>query len=125
MLLFANCTEVEKCETNNTGSVKVVNHSGFNLIVDVTWGSYTYNDERTLYNGNYTTYSNVPAGYVEIWGSFDGINWSVGDLRVNACETSTYTWNYKKSTTEKSTLELIADVENGEIIIRQKSKSKN
>ena len=120
--LFA-CTKPEKCETNNTGSVKVTNNTGFNIAVDVTWGSSTYNDERTIYNGNYTTYSNVPAGYVEVWGSFDAVDWYVDDLYVSSCETSTFTWSKKKSTLEKSVSELVMINQNGDTLnVKYKQK---
>ena len=127
--LFVNCTKPVKCEVDNTGSVKVINQAGIPIVVDVTWGSYTYNDERTIYNGEYTMYSNVPAGTVEVWGSPDfGANWEYDYLSVSSCSTSKFTWHAKKSVLEKSSSEKIIlitlDQNDNEVTVNTKEKSR-
>lgn len=64
------------CEINNYGSVTVKNNTGYNVWVDVTWGSISTNYEKLLYNGNSYKYSRVHAGSIECWITFDGTNWS-------------------------------------------------
>jgi len=97
--LFLGCDSlVDKpaCEKDQTGSVKVVNNTGYSIYVDVTWGSSTYNSERYVSNGSSSTYNNVPAGTVTIWASFDRSDWTSGYTSVSSCSTKTYTWSYGK-----------------------------
>ena len=62
---MSSCT---KDDSPTTGSVKVINHTGYSIHVDVTWGNNYYNDERVLSNNYYTTYNDVPNGTVKVWG---------------------------------------------------------
>ncbi len=85
-----------ECEKNNTGEVFVKNNSSYMIVVDVTWGFSDYNDERRLGPGSATTYENVPAGSVTVWGRvFDEDYWSSDAAYVTSCETYNFTWTKK------------------------------
>jgi len=87
------------CEEGDYGTVNVKNESGYSLWVDVTWDDYYENDERKVYDGSYTAYTKVPAGRIEVWGSFDRIDWTYDIENLSACEYLNFTWtlSYKKS----------------------------
>ena len=87
------------CEIENIGTVTVKNSTGYNVWVDVTWGNVVENYEKLLYNGNSYKYSQIPAGSIEIWVSFDGQDWYYEYENLSACEDMTFTWylNARKS----------------------------
>jgi len=86
-----------QCEIDNVGTVKVVNSTGYNVWVDVTWGNVVENYEKLLYNNNTYKYTNIPAGSIEIWVSFDGNDWYYEYENLSACEDMTYTWYLSSS----------------------------
>ena len=105
IFIIQSCEKVDPrppCEINNVGTTTVKNSTGYNVWVDVTWGNITENYEKLLYNGNSYKYSNVPAGSIEIWVSFDGNDWYYEYYNLKACEDLTYTWylSARKSTGE-------------------------
>ena len=81
-----------QCEIDNVGTVTVKNSTGYNVWVDVTWGNVVENYEKLLYNNNTYKYTNIPAGSIEIWVSFDGNDWYYEYESLSACENMTYTW---------------------------------
>jgi len=89
-----------QCEIDNVGTVTVKNSTGYNVWVDVTWGNVVENYEKLLYNNNTYKYTNIPAGSIEIWVSFDGNDWYYEYENLSACENMTYTWylSARKST---------------------------
>ncbi len=91
-LLFA-ITGCEK-DDDDRGTVIVKNETGFSAIVDVRWGDISENDQRTIGNGSETTYENVPAGDIVIWGKIDeeGYVWASYDAHLEANQTYTFTW---------------------------------
>jgi len=89
-----------QCEIDNVGTVTVKNSTGYNIWTDVTWGNVVENYEKLLYNGNSYKYSQIPAGSIEIWVSFDGSDWYYEYENLSACEDMTFTWylSARKST---------------------------
>lgn len=94
MILFSAeyCGGKKKpCEENHTGSVKVYNKLGINMIVDVWSEEISSNDgflgERYVSPGSSTTYNNVPTGYVEIWEKDITSDWGYWAEYVDQCET--------------------------------------
>ena len=89
-----------QCEIDNVGTVTVKNSTGYNILTDVTWGNVVENYEKLLYNGNSYKYSQIPAGSIEIWVSFDGSDWYYEYESLSACEDMTFTWylDARKST---------------------------
>jgi len=114
---FTGC-EVEPpvppCERDNVGTVTVKNSTGYKIWTDVTWGNVTENYEKLLYNGNSYKYSNIPAGSIEIWASFDGNDWYYDYENLSACEDLTFTWYLSA---RKSTAAPFVSYINGEEII--------
>lgn len=103
LFIVASCeTEppIPYCEEHNVGTTTVKNSTGYNIWTDVTWGNVVENYEKLLYNGNSYKYSDVPAGTIEIWVSFDGSDWYYEYENLSACEDLTYTWylSSRKST---------------------------
>jgi len=96
LMTFNSCEEPEPprpdCEINSYGSVTVKNSTGYNVWVDVTWGSISENYEKLLYNGNSYKYTHVRAGSIECWITFNGTDWSYNYENLGACEDMTYTW---------------------------------
>ena len=88
-LALSSCKK--ECERGNYGDVTVTNRAGATIMVDVTWGNSDYNHERTLGNGQSTTYYRVPAGSVRIWGH-GGWGWQYNNIYLYACENYEYTW---------------------------------
>jgi len=91
---------IPPCERDNVGTVTVKNSTGYSIWTDVTWGNVTENYEKRVSNGSSTKYSNIPAGSIEIWVSFDGSDWVFNYEHLSACEDMTYTWylSARKST---------------------------
>ena len=112
------------CEINNYGSVKVTNHTGYPLWVDVTWGDVISNYEKKLNNNASYTYNKVPAGSVEVWGSFDGDEWVYDVESLTVCEDMTFTWTLATSKSTEKILQLIND-QTGEVVVTKTIKSKN
>ena len=113
------------CALGNYGTVNVFNDTGFPspITVDVTWGNNLINDERSLGNGKTTTYHEVPAGEITIWGLAYG-TWYYVDTQLDACEDFTFTWE----STQKSTKNLQIKIEdsNGNIeYLKLNQKLKN
>ena len=105
VLVIESCeTEppIPPCERDRVGTVTVKNNTGYSIWTDVTWGNVVENYEKRLYNGNSYKYTNVPAGTVEIWVSFDGDDWYFEYENLSSCEDMTYTWylNARKSTND-------------------------
>jgi hypothetical protein len=99
-MVMTSCEEVqEACERDNVGTVTVVNETGYSIYTDVTWGDYNTNYEKMLYDNGSYKYSNVQAGSIEIWITFDGEDWSYNYENLSACEDMTYRWylTYNKS----------------------------
>lgn len=89
-----------QCEIDNVGTVTVKNSTGYNAWVDVTWGNVIENYEKLVYNGGSYKYTQIPAGSIEIWISFDKDDWFFEYESLSACEDMTFTWylNARKST---------------------------
>ena len=85
-------TTLSECETLSYGFVKVVNNTGSDVWVDVTWGDVSINDERQISDGEDTTYDEIPAGSIEIWVSFDGNDWYYEYYTLEVCENLKFTW---------------------------------
>jgi len=99
-VLFS-CEKTPECETNHYGYVRVVNQTGVNFYVDVTYPGSDYNNEAYLSPGSSYTYT-MTSGEVTVWGTdyygyLDNV-WWYDYMYVYDCETSTYTWYAKKST---------------------------
>lgn len=93
--------QLEPCEKDHFGYVKIINDAPFNLWVDATeTGGSDYNQETRLWPGTSVTIQ-VPSGDVTVWGTDDygySINsWSTDWVTVSDCQTFKYTWNAKKS----------------------------
>lgn len=125
---FNSCNKEDpkpQCEIDNVGTVKVTNRTGYSLWVDVTWGDIWENYEKKLNNNASYTYTNIPAGSVEIWGSFDRNDWTYEIRSLSVCEDMTFTWTLSNSKSTAIMLELIDD-QTGEVVrtVTVKSKSK-
>ena len=83
---------IPACERDNVGTVDVKNNTGYSIWTDVTWGNVVENYEKRLSNGSHYKYTQVPAGSIEIWVSFDGSDWSFNYENLSACEDMTFTW---------------------------------
>ena len=90
---------IPACERDRVGTVTVKNSTGYKIWTDVTWGNVVENYEKLLYNGNSYKYTQIPAGSIEIWVSFDGQDWYYEYESLSACEDMTFTWylNARKS----------------------------
>ena len=102
-LIFSSCEKEEPlpdCLRYNYGQVTVENLTGWDLFVDVTWGNIEEYDTRLLYHGRSTTYHEIPAGIIDVWGSYDEYEWSWQEERLASCEDMVFTWyaDGKKST---------------------------
>jgi len=102
-IIITSCEKkpiIPPCERDNVGTVTVKNSTGYNVWVDVTWGNVVENYEKLLYNNNTYKYSNIPAGRIEIWITFDNNDWYYEYENLSACQDMTYTWylSGKKST---------------------------
>jgi hypothetical protein len=98
-VLFYSCEEPEPprpaCEVNQTGTIQIINHTGFQIKVDVWDGSFI--GERYVSNGSSTTYSNVDAGTVEIWESDPYAEWGYWTRYLDSCETLEFEITSKKA----------------------------
>ena len=103
-LTFNSCTtnSKEACETNNTGSMRVVNGSGYVITVDV-WDDYlsSFMGERNLAPYASTTYNNVHAGYAEVWEADQFSDWGYWSSNVPQCGTMEFTIQLNKSVSKK------------------------
>lgn len=93
-ILFS-CEEkvvIPDCELNHYGNVTVKNSTGYNVWVDVTWGNVSINYEKLLYNGGTHKYNEIPSGSIEIWVTFDNVDWYYEYENLSDCEAMTYTW---------------------------------
>lgn len=87
---FNSCIPVKPCEKNHTGDVKIINNTGYRIIVDINSPNIPgdgFMGERNLSDGSYTTYSNVPAGYIEIWEVDLYSEWGYWDRQLQECQT--------------------------------------
>ena len=112
---------LDPCERDQVGTVTVKNSTGYSIWTDVTWGNVVENYEKRVSNGSSTKYSNVPAGSIEIWVSFDGSDWAFNYEHLSACEDMTYTW-YLTST--KSTERIPYTFVNGEQVYAVQKEKK-
>ena len=110
-----------QCEIDNVGTVTVKNSTGYNIWTDVTWGNVVENYEKLLYNGNSYKYSNIPAGSIEIWVSFDGNDWYYEYESLSACEDMTFTW-YLNSRKSANGCPFTAYVNGKEVELTRKTK---
>jgi len=90
---------IPDCEKNHYGTVTVVNKTGYNAWVDVTWGNVVENYEKLLYNNGSYKYNDIPSGSIEIWIKIS--NWEFNYENLSDCEDMTYTWYLVKSATAK------------------------
>ena len=101
-ILFAACEE-----PSTTGTVKVTNSTGYSIVVDVNDGNGNWLGERTLYNGNTITYSNVEEGEIDGAARYsDESYWyyTTDYYYLSAGGTVYITWGNKKSGESKSIL---------------------
>lgn len=105
---FCSCETEEDCKANNYGTVVVKNNTSTKIIVDVTEGSSEYNDERWIFVGSSTTYNNIDAGNITVWGSRSGDqgSWYRDSYNLSSCEEYTYTWYDAAGDTNNSILKL-------------------
>jgi len=102
--ILISCEEIapvqSACERDGTGTVKVINKTGYSIWVDCTYSSNGTNYEKKLYNGGSYTYT-MDKGSIYIWASLDDRDsWTRNSYYLAECENMTYTWTYdmKKST---------------------------
>ena len=80
------------CEINSYGTIKVINYTGHNLWVDVTWGDITTNYKKLIANKSSWTYDTIPAGAVKVWASSDANNWVYEDSAIGVCGYMEFPW---------------------------------
>lgn len=112
------------CEINNYGNVEILNSTGYDMWVDVTWGDIIENDERNVRKNYSTTYNKIPAGTIKIWGSFDRNNWTPKSVYLTSCENMTFTWNLSSQKSTETILELINN-QTGEVVRTVTTINKN
>lgn len=81
-----------QCANGDFGWVHVKNETGEDgLYVDVTTANSDYNEERTISNGEKTTYE-MDAGNLRIWASWTGNSddWQYFEEDLNVCEGITF-----------------------------------
>jgi len=114
-----------QCEIDEVGTVTAKNATGYKLWVDVTWGDVVVNYEKQLNNGASYKYSNIPAGSIEVWGSFDKYDWTYEIHALSICEDMEFTWQLSNQKSTETMIELVND-QTGEIVktltIKNKSK---
>ena len=117
-LLFVSCEEelpiIPDCEMNKTGTVNVINKTGYPIYTDITWGVIVTNDEKFLVNKNSFKYEDIPSGSIEIWIKYDGKNWRWSGEHLSTCEDMTYTWYLVKDKPDDD-LPFALDVGNGNL----------
>ncbi len=116
LLMFLALTVFNSCEeTSTTGSVIVKNSTGSSIIVDINDSNGTWKGERTLSDGNSTTYSNCEAGSVDGAARFvGGSTWYYSSTRsLSVGGSVTITWYPTKKSAEIGGL---GEMINGEII---------
>lgn len=124
-LIFSSCHKEDPapdCLRYGFGKVTVENLTGWDLFVDVTWGNIEEYDTRLLYHGKSTTYHEIPAGTIDIWGSYDEYEWSWSTETLTPCEDMIFTWySGDKKSTEKT---LMLKVKKGdkEIILKPEKR---
>ncbi len=91
LIAFSACEK----DDEDTGTVVVLNETGYTIITDVRWGDMSVNDERLVSDGDQTTYEDVPAGEIEIWGKVDqeGYVWASFDHTLEPGQNYNFTWN--------------------------------
>ena len=101
-ITLTSCTK-KACEKNNTGNVKIYNNYSVTITVDVWSDGIAGNDgfagERVVGAGKSTTYSDIPAGPVEIWEADVYEDWGYWDEYCTQCETYEFEIYKKKSET--------------------------
>ena len=106
VILFSSCEKeypMADCERYSYGQVTIENLTGWDLFVDVTWGNIEEYDTRLLSHGRSTTYHEIPAGIIDVWGSYDEYEWSWQEERLTSCEDMIFTWYAgDKKSTEKT-----------------------
>jgi hypothetical protein len=114
LLVLTSCeTTIEPvkpdCEVYDYGNFIVLNTTGYTAWVDVD-----NIDERRLYHGGQTTYSEVPAGSHKMYIDINNEGWQYKNQYLDECETITYTWYLAN---KKSTGNLRLDISiDGEIL---------
>jgi len=95
-LSFSSCEKEDPrpdCEIFSYGTVTIVNATGWDLFVDITWGGMEEYDTRLLLaKGSPTTYYEIPAGDIDIWASYDNLEWSVDEGGLFICEDLIFIW---------------------------------
>ena len=99
---LTSCEPKQPCEKNNTGDVKIYNNYSVRITVDVFsngLGGDGFAGERSINVGGSTTYSNIPAGYIEIWEDDQYSDWGYWEEYLTQCEAFEFEISKKKSAT--------------------------
>lgn len=110
-IAFTSCKKEEPlpdCLRYEFGQVTIENETGWDLYVDVTFNDYEEYDTRLLFHGQSYTYEEIPAGVIDIWGSYDYEEWSWETEDLSSCEDLVFTWysGDKKSTNRELKLKV-------------------
>ena len=119
IIIIQSCVKeppLPQCEIDNVGTVTVKNSTGYNVWVDVTWGSYATNYEKLLYDNSSYKYSNVPAGNIECWATLDNVNWYYEYENLSVCEDMTYTW-YLTNKKSANDCPFVIDIGDGNLYV--------
>ena len=92
IFVMNSCEDVPLCEREHVGMVTVENKTGYDAMTDITWGDVIENDEVWLNPEDSYTYYDIPAGTIEIWLSYDGVEWVYNYESLGVCEHLTYRW---------------------------------
>ena len=127
-IAFTSCKKEEPlpdCYIYKFGMVTIENATGYDLFVDVTFDNYDEYDTRLLFPNQSHTYEEIPAGPVDIWASFDEIEWTWEEDNLSACEDMTFTWYLDGKKSSEKTLRLKVKRGDKEIELNPVIKPKN
>jgi hypothetical protein len=115
-LMFTNCRKesIPSCEIEGYGWVTIVNKTGYDASVDVTWIRYDENFEVFLGHNEQFTYDEIPSGRIKVWITFNSDEWYYEVETLSFCEDMTFTWypDIKKS----ADCPFLLDIGNGMLV---------